>query len=217
MDTHGDWFVSNCGDKRSFICHGNGDTSGHIFVAGTKSWRDAQSHCRGLLSDLVSIHSSEENEAVRNVSVSNSAWIGLFRDPWKWSDGSTSSFRNWKPQNLILIQENMTWIEASSYCREHHVDLVHITTGDIQKKVAEKARNATSAYVWLGLRYTCNFDFWFWTSSATGCYQNWAPGQGSEVKYYCGATGAIQATGGQQWVVLPEAKKLNFICHACAG
>lgn len=22
MDTHGDWFVSNCGDKRSFICHG---------------------------------------------------------------------------------------------------------------------------------------------------------------------------------------------------
>ncbi|KAM7383630.1 hypothetical protein PAMP_003265 [Pampus punctatissimus] len=103
-------------------------------------------------------------------------------------------------ENLILIQENMTWIEAMSYCREHHIDLVYITTGAIQKKVAEKARNSTTAHVWLGLRYTCNFDFWFWINSVTGCYQNWAPGQGSEVKYDCGVTGAIEATGWQQWI-----------------
>eukprot|EP00064_Thunnus_orientalis_P005924 superscaffoldBa00000597_g5938 len=254
MDERGEWFESSCGTKRRFLCHGNSDTGGHMFVSDTKSWRDAQNHCRGLSSDLVSIHSEEENEAVRNVSVSRDVWIGLFRDPWKWSDGSNSSFRYWKPiqpnylegqdcvaaifkdngrwndlrctgkrnfvchgGNLILIQENMTWTEAMSYCREHHFDLVYITSRDIQKKVAEKARNATSAHVWLGLRYTCNFDFWFWTSSATGCYQNWAPGQGSEVKYDCGVTGAIEATGRQQWVGLPETEKLNFICHACAG
>ncbi|XP_044214060.1 macrophage mannose receptor 1 [Thunnus albacares] len=397
MDERGEWFESSCGTKRRFLCHGNSDTGGHMFVSDTKSWRDAQNHCRGLSSDLVSIHSEEENEAVRNVSVSQDVWIGLFRDPWKWSDGSNSSFRYWKPiqpnylegqdcvaaifkdngrwndlrctgkrnfvchgakksiatttdqtsthetlvthklptnltmppnsssqgvitfhftvvavshqsnssnfttkeastasnlptttttttatadplsyvnstvlnnattemssmtathlpptttvqvsalttlttssqnttqsstllptennqdltsGNLILIQENMTWTEAMSYCREHHFDLVYITSRDIQKKVAEKARNATSAHVWLGLRYTCNFDFWFWTSSATGCYQNWAPGQGSGVKYDCGVTGAIEATGRQQWVGLPETEKLNFICHACAG
>ncbi len=111
----------------------------------------------------------------------------------------------------------MTWIEAMSYCREHHADLVQITTKDIQEKVAEKTKIATSAHVWLGLRYTCKFDFWFWTSSATGCYQNWAPGQGSEGKYDCGVTGAIEATGRQQWVGLPETEKLNFICYACGG
>ncbi|KAM7420599.1 hypothetical protein PAMA_015025 [Pampus argenteus] len=380
MDVHSEWFESNCGIKRSFVCHGNGNTSGHFFVADMKSWREAQNHCRGLLSDLVNIHSEEENEAVHNISLSQQVWIGLFRDQWKWSDGSNSSFRFWKTfqpnnlegqecvaatfkdkgqwndlkcsverrfvcrgakrtivtttsqtstnetqlttsvttfsnsslvpgttvasshqlksttkdapaarkltttttpdpvtfvnstqfnnattemstiiathltptttvqvsalptqitssqnttqsstlmppdknqdltsENLILIQENMTWIEAMSYCREHHIDLVYITTKDIQKKVAEKARNSTTAHVWLGLRYTCNFDFWFWINSATGCYQNWAPGQGSEVKYDCGVTGAIEATGWQQWVGLPETEKLNFICHACAG
>lgn len=119
--------------------------------------------------------------------------------------------------SLILIEKNMTWIEAMGYCRKHHIDLVHITTRDVQERVAEKARNATSPHVWLGLRYTCSFNFWFWISSGTNCYLNWAPGQGPEGKYDCGATGAIQATGGQQWVGLPETEKLNFICSSCVG
>ncbi|XP_068999106.1 C-type mannose receptor 2-like isoform X1 [Embiotoca jacksoni] len=97
MNQHGEWFESDCGTKRSFVCHGNVDTSGQIFVAMTKSWRDAQSHCRDLSSDLVSIHSAEEDTAVQNVSEAQNVWIGLFKDPWKWSDGSNSSFRFWKP------------------------------------------------------------------------------------------------------------------------
>lgn len=111
----------------------------------------------------------------------------------------------------------MTWIEAMSYCRKHHIDLVHITNKDIQGRVAEIAKNSTSPHVWIGLRYTCAFNFWFWTSSTSACYVNWAPGQGSEGKYNCGVTGAIEATGGQQWVVLSETDALNFICSACAG
>lgn len=109
----------------------------------------------------------------------------------------------------------MTWIEAMSYCREHHIDLVHISSKDVQEKVAEKAKNASSLHVWLGLRYTCEFKFWFWTTSSFGCYQNWVPGQGYEGKYGCGVSGAIEATRGQQWVGLPETEKLNFICSAC--
>ncbi len=73
-----------------------GNSSGLIFVAENSSWRDAQNYCRDLSSDLISIHSAEENEAVHNVSLSQNVWIGLFKDPWKWSDGSNSSFRYWK-------------------------------------------------------------------------------------------------------------------------
>ncbi|KAM3614652.1 uncharacterized protein V6R79_017551 [Siganus canaliculatus] len=393
MDQQGKWFESDCGTKRSFVCHGNGEASDYIFISETKSWRDAQKHCRDLASDLITIRSAEKNEAVRNTIPSLDVWIGLFKDPWKWSDGSNSSFRHWKPAqpnylqgqdcvavvfndgrwndlkcsgkrnfvcqgerksvsetsdetstrdtittdqlpvnvttlpnnsgpgketftstvtslsfsnatdvttneattvspqttanttdfpsvtsstelnnattelsnvtavqlpptttaqattegvsslttlmgttalnttqmftpnptensllpgHLVLIQENMTWIEALSYCRKHHIDLVHISNRDVQERVAEKASNATSVHVWLGLRYTCKFNFWFWIQSPSGCYLNWAPGQGSEREYGCGATGAIQATGGQQWVGLPETEKLNFICHTCA-
>lgn len=111
----------------------------------------------------------------------------------------------------------MTWIQAMTYCRKHHNDLVHISNQDVQRRAAEVARNATSAHVWIGLRYTCNFNFWFWTSSASACYLNWARGQGSDREYGCGVTGAIEATGGQQWVGLSETEALNFICAACAG
>lgn len=363
MSEDGEWFESPCGTKRSFVCHDNNESGAYVFVADRKSWRDAQDHCRDLSSDLVGIQSAEKNEAVRNASSSQTAWIGLFRDAWRWSDGSGSSFRYWRRSQpnylegqdcvaaifvhegkwndlpctgkrrffcrgamkysstaspastqdattiaaatssssssqgiiityhftvtngqstaqsstsgpttvspspvtvttelvsstltaginnassatlaattsatpvetsvqpttssitldsgkLILIQENMTWIQAMTYCRKHHIDLVHINNQDIQRQAAEVARNATSAHVWIGLRYTCNFNFWFWTSPTSACYLNWAPGQGLDREYGCGVAGAIEATGGQQWVGLSETEALNFICAACTG
>ncbi|CAI5662630.1 unnamed protein product [Oreochromis niloticus] len=253
MDQFGGWFVSACGVLRKFVCQGN-HTGYFIFVNESKSWWDAQSHCRNLSPDLVSIHSEAENMAVLNVSASQSVWIGLFKDPWIWSDGSNSSFRFWgasQPSylhnqdcvaavfqdngkwneqncsnqlnfvchggNMILIQENMTWIEALSYCRKHYFDLVDIKTKNIQDQVAQKAKNATSSYVWLGLRYTVQFKFWFWIRSTSSCYQNWLPGEGPQRDYGSAVSGAMEATGGQQWVGLPETEKLNFICSTCAG
>ncbi|XP_039475620.1 macrophage mannose receptor 1 isoform X4 [Oreochromis aureus] len=253
MDQFGGWFVSACGVLRKFVCQGN-HTGYFIFVNESKSWWDAQSHCRNLSPDLVSIHSEAENMAVLNVSASQSVWIGLFKDPWIWSDGSNSSFRFWRASqpsylhnqdcvaavfqdngkwneqncsnqlnfvcrggNMILIQENMTWIEALSYCRKYYFDLVDIKTKNIQDQVAQKATNATSSYVWLGLRYTVQFNFWFWIRSTSSCYQNWLPGEGPQRDYGSAVSGAMEATGGQQWVGLPETEKLNFICSTCAG
>uniref|UniRef100_A0A3B3ZXM2 C-type lectin domain-containing protein n=1 Tax=Periophthalmus magnuspinnatus TaxID=409849 RepID=A0A3B3ZXM2_9GOBI len=248
VDENGKWFESDCKSKMSFVCDGGS----HVFVADTKTWRDAQNHCRSLSTDLVSILSAEENAVVSNMS--QNIWIGLFKDPWKWSDGSDSSFRYWSAfqpnylegqncvtvifknsgkwndlkcpgkraficqgDNLVLVQQNLTWVEAITYCRSNYIDLVHISTENVQMKVAEKAKNATTPHVWIGLKYTCHSKLWFWIRSSSGCYQNWAPQQGYEGNYNCGATGAIQATGRQQWVGLPQTEKLNFICYGCVG
>ena len=122
-------------------------------------------------------------------------------------------------------------MEAVSYCREHHVDLVSVTSEELQRRVAREARSATSPYVWLGLRYTCKFHFWFWVGSDGGgddCYEDWAPGHGPEggeeeglqlQQQLCGGgttpAGAVEATGGQQWVSLDETERHNFICLTC--
>ena len=60
------------------------------------SWRDAQDYCRNIDMDLVSIRSLEENRFVLNATQTQAVWIGLFKDPWTWSDGSSSSFRFWR-------------------------------------------------------------------------------------------------------------------------
>ncbi|XP_072514077.1 macrophage mannose receptor 1-like [Salminus brasiliensis] len=115
---------------------------------------------------------------------------------------------------LVLIQQRRTWREALRYCREKHVDLVSVHSEEIQLWVMEVAQNASTEHVWLGLRHTCSLSFWFWVSGQSVCYQNWAPGNGTEDED-CGPvekTGAVQAGGEQQWVSLPETQTLNFIC-----
>uniref|UniRef100_A0A667WJH7 C-type lectin domain-containing protein n=1 Tax=Myripristis murdjan TaxID=586833 RepID=A0A667WJH7_9TELE len=65
-----------------------------IFVEELKNWSDAQSHCRQSYTDLASVRNLTENEEIRGL-ISYISWIGLFRDAWKWSDGSTMSFSKW--------------------------------------------------------------------------------------------------------------------------
>ncbi|XP_049328997.1 C-type mannose receptor 2-like [Astyanax mexicanus] len=115
---------------------------------------------------------------------------------------------------LILIQKNLSWPEALRYCRENHVDLVSVHSEEIQLWVEDVAQKASTDHVWLGLRHTCALSFWFWMSGDFICYDNWAPGNGTEGEDCSPVerTGAVQARGDQKWVSLPENQTLNFIC-----
>lgn len=116
--------------------------------------------------------------------------------------------------NLILVYENLTWMKAVSYCRKHHVDLVSIHSQELQDRTARKAIQASTSYVWMGLRYTCNFNFWFWINNIEmGCYENWAPGSGPHGFEECGLSGAMESTGGHRWVGRSGSERLNFMCH----
>ncbi|XP_066517946.1 perlucin-like protein [Hoplias malabaricus] len=115
---------------------------------------------------------------------------------------------------LVLVNLTLTWWDALRYCRENHRDLVSVHSEEVQSWVMDLAQKASTDHVWLGLRHTCRQGFWFWVSGFSICYQNWAPGNGNGGED-CGSgerSGALDSSGGQQWVSLPETQQLNFIC-----
>ncbi|XP_041926688.1 C-type mannose receptor 2-like [Alosa sapidissima] len=111
---------------------------------------------------------------------------------------------------LVLVRDNKTWKEALQYCREHHVDLVSVTSERVQRWVSERAKGASTAHVWLGLRHACVLG-WFWVCGETVCYNHWAPGQ-EQVESCKHRVGAVESVGGQWVSNLTETDKLNFIC-----
>ncbi|XP_076145686.1 C-type mannose receptor 2-like [Alosa pseudoharengus] len=244
---NGHWHDSRCSDSHPFICYDD-STKPFVLVTEEKNWADAQRYCRENHTDLASVRNQTENNHIEKVSGGSSAWIGLFRDAWEWSDGSSSSFRHWgtgEPNyrssdefcaeirhtfsdrwndagchyrmhficyedKLILVRDNKTWTEALQYCREHHVDLVSVTSERVQRWVRERAKGASTAHVWLGLPHACGLG-WFWVCGETVCYNHWAPGQ-EQVESCKHRVGAVESGGGQWVSNLTETDKLNFIC-----
>uniref|UniRef100_A0A9J7WYP3 C-type lectin domain-containing protein n=1 Tax=Cyprinus carpio carpio TaxID=630221 RepID=A0A9J7WYP3_CYPCA len=115
---------------------------------------------------------------------------------------------------LIVIRENLTWSEALRYCRQNHVDLVSVHSQEIQREVMNVVKLASTAAVWLGLRYSHILGVWYWVRGETVCYQNWAPGNGTSEEdcEHTVRSGAVQSGGDQRWISRPETDKLNFIC-----
>ncbi|XP_061587309.1 secretory phospholipase A2 receptor-like [Cololabis saira] len=218
------------------------------------TWLEAQSYCRENHTDLASgphqlkdtqLQQLPELQKLNGTEENNHAFIGLYRDTWRWSDGSSFSFRHWRPgsgistkhiryvmvekngrwttdessisrkpffcydDKVILIQQNLTWEDALYYCREKHRDLVSITDLNDQRWVQERVKNATTEYVWMGLRYTCTLDFWFWVGGEVVTYQNVDPGQKGD---HCDMSGAMQRAGKHKWFKKNDMNEFNFLC-----
>ncbi|XP_067256473.1 macrophage mannose receptor 1-like [Chanodichthys erythropterus] len=116
-------------------------------------------------------------------------------------------------EKLILIKQNLTWSEALRYCRQNHVDLVSVHSEEIQRRLMNVVKQASTGEVWLGLRHSHILGIWYWVSGDTVCYQNWAPGNGTgEDCDSAVRSGAVQSGGDQRWISRPETDRLNFIC-----
>ncbi|XP_073724557.1 macrophage mannose receptor 1-like [Misgurnus anguillicaudatus] len=130
----------------------------------------------------------------------------------KWRDLSNGQNQGFICYNdkLVLINESLSWSDALSYCRQHHVDLVSVDSEEIQRWVSRLVKKASTPEVWLGLRHSCALGVWFWMNGQMVCYQNWV---NSTVDKSCDTvrSGAVQSED-QRWISLPQTELRNFIC-----
>ncbi|MGH0137653.1 UNVERIFIED_CONTAM: hypothetical protein FKN15_063749 [Acipenser sinensis] len=84
-------------------CH----TRKYHLVQTKKNWTEARSYCREKHTDLVTVHSLEEQQQILNIvknetsdfkkETNNRFWIGLYWDSenWQWSTGDAVRYTNW--------------------------------------------------------------------------------------------------------------------------
>ncbi|XP_037401228.1 macrophage mannose receptor 1-like [Pygocentrus nattereri] len=122
------WTLSFCGTREFYV------------VNQDKNWTDAQKYCREKFTDLATVESQEEMNAL--IAVLNGKtgrfWIGLKlknendNNSWIWSDGSNSSYRYWNdkepnfgrgPMCVELLQgSEYKWNDAG--CHNHNKHFV---------------------------------------------------------------------------------------------
>lgn len=105
-----------------FLCS---DVSGtKQFTLGTTpmTWAQSVAYCRQYYHDLAMIENSDKNLEVLNAVGGSSVWTGLYREPWRWSDNSNTSFRSWlngEPNNKNGLEHctaqrsNLLWADLS--------------------------------------------------------------------------------------------------------
>ncbi|XP_062372260.1 C-type mannose receptor 2-like [Sardina pilchardus] len=130
----------------------------------------------------------------------------------RWNDADCSCLKSFicYEDKLVLVREDKTWREALQYCREHHVDLVSVTSERVQRWVSRLAKGASTPHVWVGLLHSYGVG-WYWVCGQTVCYSNWTQGH-EQVESFHQGVGAVESGGGQWVGNLTKTDQLNFIC-----
>ncbi|KAI9515680.1 hypothetical protein NQZ68_023332 [Dissostichus eleginoides] len=98
------WNDRGCAVRMNAVCLDvRGPNATFVVIDSYMNWTEAQSYCRENHTDLASVRNETENQQIVELVPPGIYWIGLYRDSWKWSDGSFSPFRYWaggKPNNI---------------------------------------------------------------------------------------------------------------------
>ncbi|XP_039624822.1 macrophage mannose receptor 1-like isoform X2 [Polypterus senegalus] len=252
LQSDGSWNDSDCSQEKPFMCYNetNNFNRTYIWINESMNWNKAQNYCQVNYRDLVSIRNETENMEIIKKAQITPFWIGLFNNPWKWSDGGKSTYQNWensqpnnykhhkkcvevknngtwsvddcnstKPficskivMNVTFINTNSTWEDAVDYCREKNSDLISISSKLEQDAIAALVNITGSSSVWLGLRQSRLFGFWFWIDEKPLSYEKWLHGPPSQLPALSSCAVMSQEMN-FSWTNVPCSEKYRFICR----
>uniref|UniRef100_A0A3Q1FZZ0 C-type lectin domain-containing protein n=1 Tax=Acanthochromis polyacanthus TaxID=80966 RepID=A0A3Q1FZZ0_9TELE len=78
------------------------------------------------------------------------------------------------PTAYVLVDTQLSWSEAQSYCRQHHNDLASVRSEEEKNNIQSTLIAAGHDNVWIGLYR----DPWaFWSDNSTSTFTNWGTHQ----------------------------------------
>ncbi|XP_058864858.1 macrophage mannose receptor 1-like [Acipenser ruthenus] len=111
----------------------------HVFVKTVKSWSEAQSYCSENHTELATVHSQEEAQQLLDIagaSLSDSAWIGLYRDDtqnWQWSNSDDVIYSNWRADLFCAsVNSEGKWIDLP--CHLQNAFMCYQETSNITER-----------------------------------------------------------------------------------
>uniref|UniRef100_A0A672GTQ8 C-type lectin domain-containing protein n=1 Tax=Salarias fasciatus TaxID=181472 RepID=A0A672GTQ8_SALFA len=136
-----------------------------------------------------------------SLSVNNISLLHLFIAVQRYH---FSIFHNRHPENssenrYIFVPEEKPWLEALTYCRKHHTDLVSIRN----ESVNDEVRSIVQSNSWIGL-YRLS---WMWSDGQSRhihSFNNWD--EPNRVIDHCATTNH------SRWTERPCSHKYSFIC-----
>uniref|UniRef100_A0A3B1JM05 C-type lectin domain-containing protein n=1 Tax=Astyanax mexicanus TaxID=7994 RepID=A0A3B1JM05_ASTMX len=149
----------------------------------------------------------------------NSRYLILGMDP-KWISvfllfSAVCGVSPYVPHRYHFVNENKTWTEAQSYCRQTYTDLATINNMDEMKKLNETLKDKTVGDVWIGLNRGDTGN-WRW-SLPDGNFdhvedkdQNWSSGEPDNLggKEFCVAMYKFD----KKWFDDNCGSKHTFVC-----
>uniref|UniRef100_A0A3B5KFZ8 C-type lectin domain-containing protein n=1 Tax=Takifugu rubripes TaxID=31033 RepID=A0A3B5KFZ8_TAKRU len=206
----GSWRDRDCSVQMPFFCD---DGMIRMMLMG---WSEALAHCRTLYTDLSAVLLSTTNQILADELKDRhlqEAWIGLYRDSWKWVDSTTSSFRPWAPNEPdnknnaegVLVNLEKSWSEALAHCRTLYTDLSAVLLSTTNQILADKLKDRHLQEAWIGLYR----DSWKWVDSTTSSFGPWAPNEPDNKN---NAEGCV-AMSGEHWYDRTCNLEMSVLCQ----
>ena len=121
------------------------------------------------LENILSYSEEEYSPFFTNKPLIN--WLNN-RDPWEGLNIVESAYGRYE-----IIDESMTWQEASEYCRARGGHLVTIETQEEMDFIVSQLINAKNNCYWIGLYYDGEAGVWRYENGTEAQYFNWAPNE----------------------------------------